>query len=115
MPSKAPGRCTQCPVLATTKGRCDEHQRKAWENPSANTRALTGGQRARFRAEVMQASDGKCAWCGQPATEADHIRAIGLGGSPTDSTHNGMGLCSECHVLKTESDNNEMRHRLHLY
>lgn len=111
MPSRAPGRCTRCPRLATNQGRCDDHQRKAWENPSANTRNLTGRQRETFHANVMAAANGKCNWCGRPATEADHILAIGLGGSPTDWEHNGQALCADCHDLKTEADTRQTRQR----
>lgn len=111
MPSRAQSRCTQCPRLATSKGRCDDHQRRAWENPSANTRALTGRQRETFRRNVLAAAQGICAWCGKPATQADHILAIGLGGSPHDWEHNGQALCDDCHDLKTEADNHHARQR----
>lgn len=115
MPTRPMARCTQCRAMATHHGRCDDHQRKAWANPSANSRALTGAQRRTFRAAVMSAAmqerDGRCAWCPNLATEADHILAIGLGGSPTDARHNGQALCSECHELKTESDKAQERAR----
>lgn len=109
MPSRSPIRCTMCPAMATHHGRCETHQRKAWENPSANTRALTGADRARFKAQVFAIHGSRCAWCDEPATDADHILAIGLGGAPKDAANNGQPLCGECHALKTEADTRQIR------
>lgn len=109
MARRAPSRCTQCRQLATHHGRCDDHQVKPWERSSANTRALTGSQRAHFRAKTLEAAAGICEWCGKPATEADHKLAIGLGGDPHDWENNGQALCTDCHDLKTKQDNADIR------
>lgn len=110
MATRAPTRCTQCKRLATHQGRCDQHQVKPWERSSANTRALTGRQREHFRQATLRANP-TCAWCNQPATEADHILAIGLGGDPHDWENNGQGLCDTHHAIKTKRDNDEIRAR----
>lgn len=104
MPNAAPSRCpiTGCTRLTTQRGRCDEHQRKAWENPSANTRALTGADRARIRRDTL-AREPQCRRCPAPATQADHIIPIAEGGSRDDPT-NLQGLCGPCHQLKTAED-----------
>lgn len=111
MAQRAPSRCTQCRQLATHHGRCDDHQVKPWERSSANTRALTGRQRAHFRAKTLEAAAGICEWCGKPATEADHILAIALGGDPHDHENNGQALCATCHELKTKQDRVRARER----
>lgn len=100
MPYAPPSRCTitGCNQYAVKDGRCPDH-RRTWENPSANSRALTGAQRNRFRREVLR-REPNCRACGQPATEADHIIPISQGGAPTD-TANGQALCTECHAAKT--------------
>lgn len=109
MARRAPSRCTRCTALATRGGRCDDHQVKPWANPSANTRALTPADRARFRRAVLADWDYQCGWCRAPATEADHITPIGLGGAPHDWAYNGMAMCSECHEEKTIEDNRAIR------
>jgi len=102
MAKRAPSRCTQCPRLATNAGRCDDHQPRPWGNASANSRTLTGSDRARFHAEVMRDADYRCAWCGMPADIADHVIEIADGGNPHDPG-NGQALCTECDKIKTRT------------
>lgn len=119
MPFARPERCPipGCHNLTTRKGRCDEHQPKPWVRPSANSRTLTGADRARFHAMVLRGNPAcVCTgWCGQhdgpcgkPATEADHILPIGLGGA-NHAQANGQALCTRCHEVKTVMDNKKMR------
>ena len=100
MPHRPPKRCTRCTQLATHQGRCDEHQRTAWENPSANSQALSGWQRTRLRDEQL-AREPQCRRC-QATThlEADHIIEIADGGHPTDPA-NLQTLCTDCHADKS--------------
>lgn len=119
MPTARPTRCPipGCHRLTTQRGRCEEHQPKPWANPSANTRTLTSADRARFRRMVLD-RDPVCVctgWCGthygpctQPATEADHIVPIGLGGAH-HAGENGAGLCASCHLEKSKQDNQRIR------
>lgn len=95
MPSRAPSRCTLCSAIATSRGRCADHQRVAWENPSANTRTLTRRERQEFHDAVLEADDYTCRRCGGPATQADHIIPIADGGAHDLS--NGRALCDQCH------------------
>lgn len=114
MPTDRPSRCPYdgCRALTTRRGRCDDHQVKPWANPSANSRALTSRERAKFR-EAVLAGNPMCActgWCGQhhgpcaaPGAQADHIIAIALGGSRL-ARSNGQALCAPCHQVKTRLD-----------
>lgn len=103
MPYAAPTRCTTtgCTQYAVTRGKCHDH-RPVWETPSANSRALTGAQRAKFKRQVLR-REPNCRQCGQPATEADHIIPIAEGGATTDIS-NGQALCEPCHEAKTAAD-----------
>ncbi|WP_376784203.1 HNH endonuclease signature motif containing protein [Demequina capsici] len=100
MARRAPSRCTRCSRLATEGGRCDEHQRKPWENPSANSLALSGGEREQLRNALLARGD-TCAWCGTDEhLELDHIIEIADGGDARD-LRNCQLLCTEHHRRKT--------------
>lgn len=100
MPRRTPTRCSQCNQLATNAGRCDQHQRKAWANKSANTQTLTGWQRQRIRDEQL-AREPQCRACGATTNlQADHIIEIADGGHPTNPD-NLQTLCEEHHATKT--------------
>lgn len=100
MPVAPRSRCNVygCAEWATTRGKCDDHF-VPWEQPSANTRALTGRQRAELRRKSL-AREPTCRHCGAPGTEADHIRPIALGGARFD-LGNIQTLCGACHATKT--------------
>jgi 5-methylcytosine-specific restriction protein A len=101
MPNRIPTRCP-CGNLATNQGRCDQHQRKAWANKSANSTTLTGRQRQTLRDQAL-ARDPRCQVCGETNVETleyDHIIEISDGGSPLDPS-NGWLLCTNCHKIKT--------------
>lgn len=105
---RAPKACGRAGCTSRVVGRtyCDEHRPQTWtSHPSANALALTSADRARFRARVLR-RDAVCRWpgCSEPATEADHVVAIALGGDPHDADHNGQGLCPPHHALKTRLD-----------
>ena len=112
MPTAAPTRCLVpgCRRFAEQRGRCAEHY-VPWESPSANTRTLSGRQRAAFRSEVLDRSP-VCQWpgCTAPASEADHIVPIADGGARTDLA-NGQALCEPHHDLKTRLENAERNRR----
>ncbi|MET4094577.1 HNH endonuclease signature motif containing protein [Arthrobacter sp. UYCu712] len=103
MPLSAPSRCSQrCGKLATSKGRCDDHQRAAWENPSANSRALTSTERARIHKQQIK-REPHCRVCNSTEhLRADHITEIADGGSLFDAS-NLQTLCDDCHGIKTNA------------
>jgi 5-methylcytosine-specific restriction protein A len=110
MARRAPSRCTKCARLATRHGRCDDHQRQAWENPSANSQALTGSERRRLRAALINAGH-TCAWCGtEDNLELDHIIEIADGGAPRD-LENCQLLCEPHHEKKSRASDAARRQR----
>jgi 5-methylcytosine-specific restriction endonuclease McrA len=106
MPTMPPTRCTHpgCGELATNAGRCAQHQRPAWQNPSAHTKTMPFDARwKRWRDAVKLRANGNCELCGEKGREADHIVPIGNGGALYDLA-NGMWLCHECHSMKTKQE-----------
>lgn len=57
-----------------------------------------GPEHRRWARQVLAASP--ICPCGAPATDADHIVAVRVGGDPLD-LGNGIGLCRSCHSRKT--------------
>lgn len=99
MPYAAPTRC-YCGARATGQGRCDQHQRKPWANPSTNTNTLTRYQRQQIHDDQL-ACEPQCRRCGATEQfEADHIIEITDGGTLTDPG-NLQALCTDCHKVKT--------------
>lgn len=103
MPRAPRARCTvpMCPEWATARGKCATHY-VPWEQPSANTRALTGRQRAELRRKSLT-REPNCRECNEPAAEADHIIPIWAGGARF-SMDNIQSLCGPCHEDKTNRE-----------
>lgn len=104
MPVRAPIRCTQCRKMATHQGRCEDHQRKAWENKSANSEALTGRQRQTLKERQVRIHP-ICGVCDDDRVamlQLDHIVEIADGGHPTDPSNLWL-LCKPCHKVKTKA------------
>jgi 5-methylcytosine-specific restriction protein A len=102
MPTAPPTRCTYpgCGAL-TSHGRCELHERKPWENKSANSRALSGADRNRINKEQLR-REPQCRNCGSTRfLRADHIIEIADGGSVWDP-QNWQTLCEGCHDIKSE-------------
>lgn len=78
---------------------CPTHER-----PSSSTAQGYGARHRAWRQAVL-ARDPVCReeGCEAPATEADHIRPIRLGGAQYD-LGNGQGLCKGHHSAKTRRD-----------
>jgi 5-methylcytosine-specific restriction endonuclease McrA len=107
MPTAPPTRCTEpgCGTLTTT-GRCPEHQRKPWANPSANTRTLTGAQRRTIKDQQLR-REPRCRAChATTELEADHIIELADGGAIFDPA-NLQTLCHDCHAIKTAAARTE--------
>lgn len=104
MPTAPGSRCTEpgCGTLTTT-GRCEKHARKPWANPSANSRALNGRQRATIRARQLH-REPQCRVCGATENlEADHVIAIADGGAVWDPD-NWQTLCERHHAAKRSAE-----------
>lgn len=52
----------------------------------------------RTRALILARDAHRCALCGQPATEVDHITPVAHGG--TDQPWNLRSLCHDCHASR---------------
>lgn len=109
MPYAPPARC-HCGAIATRRGRCDDHQPKPWSTPSANTQALTGRQRAQFKAAQL-AREPQCRICGSTDDlQADHIIPVAEGGALL-SPSNGQTLCRVHHEAKSRAERQRGRAR----
>ena len=102
----APGsRCSdpQCGELAQFNGKCANHKRKAWLNPSQHTQQMDSASEREWRKKVKARTNGRCALCGRPGAICDHIVPVGEGGALYDPS-NGQYLCSACDQAKTAVD-----------
>jgi len=65
------------------------------------TERLDGSSWNILRKKILERDNYKCVHenCGKPASEVDHIKPKGLGG--TDDESNLQSLCVECHKEKT--------------
>ena len=77
---------------------CATHRPKPWAG-YRSPRRISSGRWARIRTRILRAADWRCAMCGQPAAEVDHITPLTLGG--TDDDANLQALCTPCHRTKT--------------
>lgn len=102
MPNAAPSRCTQhCGRFATHKGRCEEHQRKPWENKSQHTLQIDKATWNRVSREHRRIEP-TCRVCGTTnGLTVDHITEIADGGALYDHG-NLQTLCRQHHREKTE-------------
>lgn len=110
MPKMPPKACGHpgCGDYATKGGRCDEHQRKAWEKaPGRNRSGEYGYAWQKLRLWVLRRDRYLCQECLRngrvtPATEVDHIKPKFEGG--TDEACNTQGICRLCHKVKTQRE-----------
>ncbi len=54
----------------------------------------------RLRKKVLQRDGYICVYCGQPATEVDHLIPKSLPGSPGDVEDNLVSSCKPCNLAK---------------
>ena len=105
MPARAcvlrgPG-CSDGGVAIPGSSRCPAHTRAGWARKSPAMAARSSFYRSanwKQRAARQLREFPNCAVCGAPATQADHITEMGLGGDPDGPL---QSLCSEHHRIKT--------------
>ena len=101
MPRAAASRCTkQCGKLATNNGRCDEHQRKAWENTSTRNQIIDRNKWRRAKDNHL-INEPTCRVCGtDDRLTVDHITEAADGGELYDDS-NLQTLCEPHHREKS--------------
>lgn len=99
---RAPSICTTpgCPAVATADGRCQEHQREAWQGSTRRVTLPKNWQA--IRAKVLKRDGYLCqirdpdAGCLLRATEVDHV------GSRDDHRLSQLrAACSPCHQRRS--------------
>lgn len=102
--SLAPCRQPGCPELVPS-GYCAEHGREVEAvYRQRGSRDLYRSKRWRVLARRVLREQSLCAtFCGELATEVDHIVPVEDGGAMWDR-NNLQGLCKSCHSSKTRHD-----------
>ncbi|WP_078889765.1 HNH endonuclease [Streptomyces sp. NRRL S-1813] len=115
MPYAPPSRCAdpQCSLLATKRGRCDEHQPIAWagRDDKQARYGVSSGTWRKLKRRVAQRDNGCCYSCGaaqpedlnEPGHVLDHITPIAEGGSTTSMDNLGL-LCTDCDTIKSRAE-----------
>jgi 5-methylcytosine-specific restriction enzyme A len=101
MPTAPGSRCTEpgCGTI-TTRGRCDQHQRKPWANTSARNQTIDKAAWIKVKRRHLTQYPA-CVDCGgTEALEVDHIIEVTDGGSLLDPS-NLATRCHQCHKAKT--------------
>ncbi|WP_079134547.1 HNH endonuclease [Streptomyces sp. EN16] len=87
-------------------------QRAAWRAANSDKRAASQRKRRALKAgaghepytlaDVLEACDYRCAYCGGPAEHLDHIVPLTRGG--VDAAGNVTGACEPCNLAKSDTD-----------
>ena len=110
--------CTKarCTKYATKKGRCNEHQIKAWDH-GGKTRHERGYDNNwyKLRKQALTRDEHLCQTCLSDgvytmAKEVDHIKPKYLGGD--DSLDNLSSICHTCHLIKTKRESLDARSKV---
>lgn len=110
MPYAARTRCTHpgCGALAVNRGRCEQHQPKPWARASQHTRHLNRTLWEHARVARLTYDDGRCVYCGAPATEVHHVVAVADGGD-LYGHDNLASVCPSCHATLTRLQDDRRR------
>lgn len=93
--------------MATLRGRCDVHQRKAWEGRSSfvDRYGMTGTEWAKLKASILARDDYVCYVCGMGGADTvDHIRNVADGGARSDPSNLAAIHDEPCHADKTKAE-----------
>jgi 5-methylcytosine-specific restriction endonuclease McrA len=108
-----PRACITCGRPSAPGGsRCELHGGgRGWDRYKARYPERAAQYRDpawKTRRQAQLAADPTCAVCRRPATDADHVVAVSLGGSFDGSL---QSLCRRCHLAKTARDSAESKRR----
>lgn len=117
MPTAPPSRCTdpECHEIATTRGRCDEHQPIPWagRDDKASRYGISSGTWRSLKAKVTRRDNGCCYMCGDLSPdpddpdakphELDHIVPVSERGAVDDLDNLGLA-CTTCHDIKSRAE-----------
>jgi len=102
-----PRKCIRCvaPAIPGTS-RCPYHDRRSsrWARYRSDSRYRTAAWTERRKRQLAENPD--CAICGQPASVADHVTAVKLGG---DWDGPLQSLCASCSHKKSSSEGGKAR------
>lgn len=92
--------CLDCAAI-TSKSRCPEcakaRRKRRLTEGKTGERPSTRQSRKR-RANVLARDGHRCRYCGAPATIADHVKALALGGPDTEDAM--AASCQPCNSAK---------------
>ncbi|KMS71754.1 endonuclease [Streptomyces leeuwenhoekii] len=112
MPTAPPTRCgaAGCHEFVTKRGRCDEHQPKAWANRARkqDRYGMSSGTMRALKKRVAARDHNTCYVCGREADQGEtydleHKTPISEGGSPDDMDNLGL-ICAEDHEIKSKAE-----------
>lgn len=109
MPTRAPSRCNEpgCPEIAVLRGRCDIHQRKAWEgrSPFVDRYGMTASEWAKLKSSILHRDNYVCYECHiGGADTVDHIVPVAEGGARSDPANLAAMHQEPCHDDKTKRE-----------
>ncbi|GAA1557307.1 HNH endonuclease signature motif containing protein [Streptomyces globosus] len=113
MPTAPPSRCTdpECYELASTQGRCTEHQPIAWRgrDDKAGRYGISSGVWRTLKRRVSRRDSGCCWYCGGEPEDGetlhlDHKTPVSEGGAITDLENLGLIHAEPCHQQKSKAE-----------
>lgn len=102
MPRMTPCMASGCPELIPVGvGRCEQHARPKWQNPSRHTLERPSDWSSR-RLRILRRDHFRCKVCRRKGGHVDHIVRVADGGSWEPD--NLQTLCAEHHAEKTKAE-----------
>lgn len=86
------------------RGRCDDHQRPAFDGRSSSSDRYgqSGSARAALHRSILERDKRVCYWCGKPgANVVDHVVEVADGGALDDPSNLAAMHQEPCHRVKT--------------
>ena len=94
-----------CPEIVVGANYCAAHMPAPWANSIRATQRPIGW--AKIRARVLRRDNSTCRYCGDAATEVDHVVPVSQGG--THSLSNLVAACADCNAKKNIRERRQTR------